>query len=185
MLAFVVAAALVSGTGPLPAGATDLTVLAGRPFYSVRVAHGITDRLDLGVGVDVSPVAGLFRPLGQVRLRLWSNEAVQVALRGLVAGILARPNAEGYGPRSVARTADGELGLGVDWAFAPRFGVFAELSALGETDLKAEHSATFAQALVGLEWQTGGPISLIARGGVLQGSRGRASIGSAGVAFRF
>lgn len=186
MLALVtVATALVSGTGPVPAGATDLTVLAGRPFYSVRVAHGLTDRFDLGLGVDISPVAGLFRPLAQTRLRLWSNQAVQVALRGLVASVLARRNAEGFGPRPIAKTADGELGLGVDWSFAPRFGAFAEISALGETDLKAEHSATFAQALVGLEWQTGGPISLIARGGVLQGSRGRASIGSAGVAFRF
>ena len=113
MLALVVASALVSGTGPLPAGATDLTVLAGRPFYSVRVAHGITDRLDLGLGVDISPVAGLFRPLAQMRFRLWSNEAVQVALRGLVASVLARRNAEGFGPRPVARTGDGELGLGV------------------------------------------------------------------------
>ena len=88
-----VATALVSGTGPLPAGATDLTVLAGRPFYSVRVAHGITDRFDLGLGVDVSPVAGLFRPLAQMRLRLWNNEVVQVALRGLVASVMA-PQAE-------------------------------------------------------------------------------------------
>jgi hypothetical protein len=118
------------------------------------------------------------------RVRLLSERTVSLALR--VAGGMTIPTSNaGYGSRAAVRTWEGELVLSADWPFAPRLSGYVELSLLGQTDFKAEHSAIFGQALAGLEWAPGGPVSLLARGGVMQGSRGRALIGNAGVAWRF
>jgi hypothetical protein len=175
MLALLFASALAgapaaaTSLGPAPRGSTVLTVVAGRPFYSVRV--------------DLAP-AGFMRPMAGARLRLLSERAVSLALR--VAGGMTLPTSNaGYGSRAVVRTWEGELGLSADWPFAPQLSGYVELSLLGQTDFKAEHSANFGQALAGLEWAPGGPFSLLARGGVMQGSRGRALVGNAGAGWRF
>ncbi len=181
MLALLLA---VASAGPLPGGDTALTVTAGRPFYSVRLDRGFSDRFDAGLGLDVS-ANGFVRPVLRSRLRVWANDSLRVSLRAAVAYVMPAFKSAGFGPRPIARTGDGELGLNLDWALVPRLWAFAELSALGESDGKVEHSAAFAQALGGLEWSLQSSLSLIARGGVLQGSRGRAAVGSAGVAWHF
>lgn len=174
----------LASTGPLPGGDTALTVTAGTPFYSVRLDHGLTDRFDIGLGLDVS-ASGFLRPLLQSRMRIWANESLRLSLRAAAAYVLPTLRSSGFGPRPIARTGDGELGLNLDWTLVPRLFAFVELSALGETDGKVEHSAAFAQGLLGLEWATTASLSLLARGGVLQGSRARAPVGSAGVAWHF
>ncbi len=181
MLALLLA---VATAGPLTGGDTALTVTAGQPFYSVRLDHGISDRFDAGAGLDVS-ASGFVRPMLRSRMRLWASDSVRLSLRAAAAVVLPVMRSGGFGPRPIARTGDGELGLNLDWKLAPRLWAFAELSALGETDGKVEHSAAFAQALGGLEWFPQGSLSLLARGGVLQGSRARAPVGSAGVAWHF
>ena len=181
MLALLLA---VTSIGPLPGGATSLTVLAGRPFYSVRLDHGLSDRFDVGAGLDVSS-SGFVRPVLRSRVGIWAGGPVRFSLRVAAAYVMPTLKSGGFGPRPIAHTADGELGLNLDWSLATRLWAFAEVSALGESDGKVEHSAAFVQALAGFEWATPGPLSLIARGGVLQGSRARAPIGSAGVAWHF
>lgn len=181
MLALLLA---VASAGPLPAGDTALTVTAGRPFYSVRLDHGLSERFDAGLGLDVS-ANGFLRPVLRARMAVWAGESARVSLRAAVAYVLPALQSSGFGPRPIARTGDGELGLNLDWSLAPRLWAFGEISGLGESDGKAEHSAAFVQALAGLEWATPGALSLLARGGVLQGSGGRAAIGSAGVAWHF
>lgn len=181
MLALLLALATA---GPLPAGDTALTVTAGRPFYSLRLDHRLSDRFDVGAGLDLSG-GGLLRPVLRSRMRVWANDSVRVSLRAAAAYVVPALRSSNFGPRTISKTGDGELGLNLDWTLAPRLWAFAEVSALGETDGKIEHSAAFAQVLSGLEWSAGGALSLIARGGVLQGSRARAPVGSAGVAWHF
>lgn len=182
MLAALVAALALAG--PLPAGETSFTVLAGRPFYSVRVDHGLAPGFDIGAGADIS-LAGFFRPIAQGRLRAFQRGPLQISLRAAFAYIVPTLRADGFGPRRLARTGDGELGLAFEWTLRERIALFAEAAALGETDLKAEHTASFAQGLLGAGWSTGGPLSLVARGGILLGAHGRAGVGSAGAAWRF
>ena len=181
MLALLLA---MASAGPLPGGDTTLTVTAGRPFYSVRLDHGLSDRFDAGLGLDVS-ASGFMRPVLRSRMRVWASDSVRLSLRAAAAYVMPAFPSSGFGPRPIARTGDGEFGLNLDWAVVPRLWAFAELSALGDTDGKVEHSAAFAQALGGLEWSLQSSLSLLARGGVLQGSRARAPIGSAGVAWHF
>lgn len=181
MLALV---AIFSLVGPVPPGATSLTVLAGKPFYSARLDHGLVPGIDVGAGVDVS-LAGFFRPVVRARLRAFQKGPVQVSLRAALAYVLPTVRADGFGPRLLARTGDGELGVAFEWELAQRFAVYAEAAALGETDFKAEHTASFAQGLLGIEWAPPGPVSLLARGGVIQGAHGRALVGSAGAVLRF
>ncbi len=181
MLALLLA---VASVGPVLGGETALTVTAGRPFYSVRLDHGLSDRFDAGLGLDVS-ASGFLRPVLRSRMRVWSNDTLRVSLRAAVAYVVPAFRSSAFGPQPLARTGDGELGLNLDWAVVPTMWFFAELSTLGQTDGKAEHSAAFAQALGGLEVSLQSSLSLIARGGVLQGSRARAPIGSAGVVWHF
>jgi hypothetical protein len=181
--AMAAAPAVATSLGPAPLGSTVLTMVAGRPFYSVRIDHGLFERADVGGGLDFAS-AGFLRPMAGVRVRLLSERPVSLALRAAGGMTIPTSNA-GYGSRSVVRTWESELGLSADWPFAPLLSGYLELSLLGQTDFKAEHSASFGQALAGLEWAPGGPVSLLARGGVMQGSHGRALVGNAGVACRF
>ena len=181
MLAAMLALAMA---GPLHKGESSVAIFAGRPFYSLRLDHGLSDRFDVGAGLDVS-ASGFLRPLLRSRLRIWSNESARVSLRAAVAWAIPALKTRGFGPRPIASTGDGELGINLDLLVARRLWAFAELSALGQTDGKIEHSATFAQVLGGLEWATEGPLSLLGRVGAIQGSRGRALIGSVGAAWHF
>lgn len=161
--------------GPQPAGATALTLRAGRPFHGVRLDHGLLDALDVGLGFDVWP-EGFYRPTAQARVRALESGRLQLTLRGTVGRVL--------GPGGV-NSNDGELALQLGFAILPRLGAFAEGSLLGSTDFTREHTAGFTQIQGGLAFAPPGSISLIASVGVLQGSRSARAIGSGGAAFRF
>ena len=161
--------------GPQPAGATALTLRAGRPFHGVRLDHGLWDALDVGLGFDVWP-EGFYRPTAQLRVRALESGPFQLTLRGTVGRVLGS---------GVVNTTDGELGLQLGFAFLPRLGAFAEGSLLGSTDFTREHTAGFMQLQGGLSFAPPGSISLIASVGVLRGSRSSRAIGSGGAAFRF
>jgi hypothetical protein len=165
----------LSALGPQPAGATALTLRAGRPFHGIRLDHGLWDALDVGLGFDVWP-EGFYRPTVQVRVRALELGRFQATLRGTVGHVL--------GPGGV-NANDGELALQLGFAFLPRLGAFAEGSLLGSTDFTREHTAGFTQVQGGLAFAPPGSISLIASVGVLQGSRSARAIGSGGAAFRF
>ena len=166
---------VLAALGPQPAGATALTLRAGRPFHGVRLDHGLLDALDVGLGFDVWP-EGFYRPTAQARVRALESGRFQLTFRGTVGRVL--------GPAGV-NANDGELALQLGFAFLPRLGAFAEGSLLGSTDFTREHTAGFTQIQGGLAFAPPGSISLIASIGVLQGSRSSRAIGSGGAAFRF
>ena len=166
---------VLAALGPQPAGATALTLRAGRPFHGVRLDHGLLDALDVGLGFDVWP-EGFYRPTAQARVRALESGRFQLTFRGTVGRVL--------GPAGV-NVNDGELALQLGFAFLPRLGAFAEGSLLGSTDFTREHTAGFTQIQGGLAFAPPGSISLIASIGVLQGSRSSRAIGSGGAAFRF
>ena len=166
---------VLAALGPRPAGATALTLRAGRPFHGVRLDHGLLDALDVGLGFDVWP-EGFYRPTAQARVRALESGRFQLTFRGTVGRVL--------GPAGV-NANDGELALQLGFAFLPRLGAFAEGSLLGSTDFTREHTAGFTQIQGGLAFAPPGSISLIASIGVLQGSRSSRAIGSGGAAFRF
>ena len=166
---------VLAALGPQPAGATALTLRAGRPFHGVRLDHGLLDALDVGLGFDVWP-EGFYRPTAQARVRALESGRFQLTFRGTVGRVL--------GPAGV-NANEGELALQLGFAFLPRLGAFAEGSLLGSTDFTREHTAGFTQIQGGLAFAPPGSISLIASIGVLQGSRSSRAIGSGGAAFRF
>jgi hypothetical protein len=167
----------LAALGPQPAGATALTVRAGRPFHGVRLDHGVLDILDLGVGVDLWP-EGFYRPTVEARVRALRAGRAQIAVRGTVGRVLGA----GAG---VVPTTDGELAVQLGFAPLPRLAAFAEVSLLGATDFTREHTAGFTQLQGGLAFAPPGPLSLIASAGVLRGARGSRAVGSGGAAFRF
>lgn len=167
----------LAALGPQPAGATALTVRAGRPFHGVRLDHGLWDALDVGLGLDLWP-EGFYRPTAQARVRALRSGPVQLTLRGTVGRVL------GDSP-GVVHSTDGELALELGFAPIPRLAAFAEASLLGATDFTREHTAAFTQIQGGLAFAPPGSISLIASAGVLQGALGARAVGSGGAAFRF
>jgi len=166
---------VLAALGPQPAGATALTLRAGRPFHGVRLDHGLLDALDVGLGFDVWP-EGFYRPTAQARVRALESGRFQLTFRGTVGRVLGSAG---------VNANDGELALQLGFAFLPRLGAFAEGSLLGSTDFTREHTAGFTQIQGGLAFAPPGSISLIASIGVLQGSRSSRAIGSGGAAFRF
>jgi hypothetical protein len=167
----------LAALGPQPAGATALTVRAGRPFHGARLDHGIWDAVDVGVGLDVFP-EGLYRPTAQARVRAFRSGPGQLTVRGTLGRILGAN-------RGTVHTTDGELALQLGFAPLARLGVFAEVSLLGATDFTRQHTVGFTQLQGGLAFAPPGRLSLIASAGVLQGARGARAVGSAGAAFRF
>jgi len=166
---------VLAALGPQPAGATALTLRAGRPFHGVRLDHGLLDALDVGLGFDVWP-EGFYRPTAQARVRALESGRFQLTFRGTVGRVLGSAG---------VNANEGELALQLGFAFLPRLGAFAEGSLLGSTDFTREHTAGFTQIQGGLAFAPPGSISLIASIGVLQGSRSSRAIGSGGAAFRF
>jgi len=168
---------VLGAIGPQPAGATALTATAGRPFHSVRLEHGLSDWLDVGAELDVSP-DGFYRPAIEMRLRAFRAGRVQLVARALAGRAFSTT-------QGVAGTNDGEVGLQLAVAPLPRFGIFAEASLLGATDFTRERTAGFTQASGGLALALPGGLSLLGSLGVLHGMRGGRAIGSSGASFRF
>jgi hypothetical protein len=167
----------LSALGPQPAGATAVTVTAGRPFHGLHLDHGILDVLDAGVAFDLWP-EGFYRPTAQARLRALRAGPAQIVVRGAVGHVFGAGAA-------VVPTTDGELAIQLGLAPIPRLAAFAEVSLLGSTDFTREHTAGFTQVQGGLAFAPPGPVSLLASAGVLNGARGSRAIGSGGAAFRF
>lgn len=167
----------LSALGPQPAGATAVTVMAGRPFHGLHLDHGLLDLLDVGVAFDLWP-EGFYRPTAQARLRALRAGPAQVVVRGSVGRVF------GAGA-PVVPTTDGELALQLGLAPIARLAVFGELSFLGSTDFTREHTAGFTQVQGGLAFAPPGPVSLLASAGVMNGARGSRAVGSGGAAFRF
>ena len=163
--------------GPLPAGATALTARAGRPFHGARLDRGVSDAVDVGVGLDVWP-EGFYRPTAQARVRAFRSGPAQLTVRGTLGRVV------GASP-GLVHTTDGELALQLGFAPLARLGAFAEVSLLGATDFTRAHTAGFTQVQGGLAFAPRGRLSLLASAGVLQGARGARAVGSGGAAFRF
>ncbi|HWE23621.1 MAG TPA: hypothetical protein VG496_06740 [Myxococcales bacterium] len=163
--------------GPQPAGATALTATAGRPFHSVRLAHGLFDAMDLAAGFDYSP-DGVYRPSIETRLRAFRAGPTQLVTRILLG--------RGYSStENTASTNDGELAL--QFAVAPfrRAAVFVEGALLGTTDFTRERTAGFAQATGGIAIALTAGVTLLGSYGILHGERGQRAVGSSGASFRF
>jgi hypothetical protein len=163
--------------GPQPVGATAVTATGGRPFYSLRLAHGLWDGMDLAAGFDYSP-DGVYRPAIETRIRAFRAGPTQLVARILVAHAFTT----GLG---MANTNDGEIAL--QFAVAPfaRAAVFVEGSLQGTTDFSHERTAGFAQAVGGLAIALPAGVSLLGQIGILQGERGHRTVGSSGASFRF
>lgn len=170
-------------TGPPELGRTTVTALAGRPFWALQVDHGVSDRLDAGLGLDFSS-HGVLRPMGRLRGRLFQAGRFLVSLRG-AAGVALHTRRASFGNRLLVPSMDTELAVSLDVPLAARLAGFAEVGSLAVTDFSAERSAAFGHGVAGVEWAPGAGVSLLARGGILQGSRGRVATGSAGAAYRF
>jgi hypothetical protein len=167
----------LAALGPQPAGATALTVWAGRPFHGLRLDHGFWDGVDLGLGLDVWH-EGFYRPTVQARVRIFRAGPVQLTLRGTVGRVLGTNS-------GVVRTTDGELAVQLGFALVPSLAVFGEAALLGATDFTRQHTTGLTQVQGGLAFAPPGPFSLIASAGTLQGVRGSRAVGSGGVALRF
>jgi hypothetical protein len=163
--------------GPQPAGATALTATAGRPFYSLRLAHGLWDTMDVAVGFDYSP-DGVYRPAIETRVRALRAGPTQLVARFLLAHAFTST-------LGLASTNDGEVGLQFAVAPLPRAALFVEGSLLGTTDFTHERTAGFAQAVFGLAVALPAGISLLGSIGILQGERGHRAVGSSGASVRF
>jgi hypothetical protein len=163
--------------GPQPAGSTAFTATAGRPFYSLRIAHGLWDTMDVAAGFDYSP-DGVYRPVVETQLRAFRAGPTQ-----LVARILfGRAFTSGPG---MANTNDGEIALRFAVAVIPRAAVFLEGALLGTTDFTRERTAGFAQGGGGVGIALPGGVSLLGFLGILQGERGHRAVGSSGASVRF
>jgi hypothetical protein len=169
--------AALGALGPQPAGVTAVTARAGRPFHGARLDHGVSDAVDVGVGLDVWP-EGFYRPTAQARVRAFRWGPAQLTVRGTLGRVV------GASP-GLVHTTDGELALQLGFAPLARLGAFAEVSLLGATDFTREHTAGFTQVQGGLAFAPRGRLSLLASAGVLQGARGARAVGSGGAAFRF
>jgi hypothetical protein len=163
--------------GPQPAGATALTATAGRPFYSLRLAHGLWDTIDVAVGFDYSP-DGVYRPAIETRLRAFRAGPTQLLARFLIAHAFTTT-------LGMANTNDGEIALQFAVAPIPRAALFVEGSLLGTTDFTHERTAGFAQAVFGLAIALPAGVSLLGSIGILQGERGHRTVGSSGASVRF
>ena len=169
--------------GPQPRGQTALVALAGQPFWSLRLDHGLTERVDVGLGLDLAPRGGLMRPMAVGRARLASFGRWRASLLGAVGAALPMPKARPM--RRVLRTLESELSAQVDYQLPSRVTAVAEVGMLASSDFSADHTMTLMRGLVGAEWAPLMPFSLLAQGGALWGSRGPRAIGAAGAAFRF
>jgi hypothetical protein len=163
--------------GPQPVGATSLTATAGRPFYSVRVAHGLWDAMDVAAGFDYSP-DGVYRPGVEARIRAFRAGPTQLVARIM----LGRAFTSSPG---MANTNDGEIALQLAVAPLARAAVFVEGALLGTTDFTRERTAGFAQGGGGIAIALPGGLSLLGFIGVLQGERGHRTVGSSGASLRF
>ncbi|HYZ87879.1 MAG TPA: hypothetical protein VE620_01155 [Myxococcales bacterium] len=163
--------------GPQPAGATAFTATAGRPFYSLRLAHGLWDTMDVAVGFDYSP-DGVYRPAIETRVRAFRAGPTQLVARFL----LARAFTTALG---MTDTNDGEIALQFAVAPVPRAALFVEGSLLGTTDFSHERTAGFAQGVFGLAIALPAGVSLLGSIGILQGERGHRTVGSSGASVRF
>jgi len=154
-----------------------LTATAGRPFYSVRVAHGLWDAIDIAAGLDYSP-DGIYRPAIETRMRAFRAGRTQLVARILLARAFTST-------QGTANTNDGELALQLAFAPIARLAVFAEGSLLGTTDFTRERTAGFAQGGGGVLIALPGGVSLLGSIAVLQGERGHRTVGSSGASIRF
>lgn len=134
------------GARPLGAGATALGVSIGFPLLRARVAHGLSDALDLGVGFD-SFYGVMNEPRFFGRLLLKGSERFHLAAK-LEAGwatFLQAPNAEGTGARWITGRRNYNLAPGLVFSFdgiAPRSArFFFDLSAHAAFDTQPYQSS--------------------------------------------
>jgi len=163
--------------GPQPAGATALTATAGRPFYGVRLAHGLWDAIDVAAGFDYSP-DGVYRPSVETRMRAFRAGPTQLVARLLLGRAFSST-------QNMANTNDGEIALQFAVAPLPRGALFVEGALLGTTDFTRERTAGFAQGVGGIAIALPGGVSLLGSIGILQGERGHRAVGSSGASLRF
>ena len=163
--------------GPQAAGATSVTATGGRPFYSLRVAHGLSDAVDLAAAFDYSP-DGVYRPAIEARARAFRAGPAQLVARLLIG----RAFTSGVG---MADTNDGEFALQLAVAPISRAALFVEGSLLGTTDFTRERTAGFVQGAGGIVVALPGGFSLLGSLGILQGVRGHRTVGSSGASVRF
>jgi hypothetical protein len=163
--------------GPRAAGVTSLTATAGRPFYSLRVAHGLWDAMDVAAAFDYSP-DGVYRPAIETRIRAFRAGPTQLVARLLIGRAFTTS-------AGMANTNDGELALQLAVAPFPRGALFVECSLLGTTDFTRERTAGFVQGAGGIAIALPGGFSLLGSLGILQGVRGHRTVGSSGASVRF
>jgi hypothetical protein len=163
--------------GPREPGGTSLTATAGRPFYSVRVAHGLLGTLDVGAGLDYSP-DGVYRPAIEARVRAFRAGPTQLVARVLIG----RAFTSRVG---MANTNEGEFGLQFAVAAIDRVALFVEGVLLGTTDFTRERTAGFVQGGGGIVIALPAGLSILGSIGILDGVRGHRTVGSSGASVRF
>jgi hypothetical protein len=172
--------------GPLPPGVWAVSASGGEPLMRLNVDRGLVDWLDAGVGVD-SAFGKFFRPGVGMRAKVFRLGCAGITGRASVSRVIAPRRRPSWGPRSVARTFDGEVGLAAAWAFGTDcwLGLFGEVSGMVSTDFSSVRTRMFRSTVAGVEWSPTRMLSLVARLGEMRGRGGARSVFSVGAALRF
>ncbi len=130
----------MAGAPSLGAGGRGQWLFAGFPFLGLRLLFGVTDRLDLGLGVDSYYFVFMNQPLVVARLNLLRNErwALAATFEGGYAFFSERAARETRGARWLTGRRNINFAPALVGSFQglnPRAGrIFAELRYLGALD---------------------------------------------------